>query len=305
MRFIVPLAFTAALIGTAAALDVPQHAVRVAAPADPTDAYVIDGDAVEAEPFAEWDAVDQLGLRVRIAWGEEDVAKAPAEASRYTQKTYSFPTGVIRVLEFKKDRGGMIHAITVETELYMLQGSGTVEVRGESVAVNAGDVVSYPSGVLRGDGDATVILWTVNGEKVNGAARAMHVRAEDAPETYSAGWYENGEYKRGQFDEHFTGAPDGAVKLMVKRYDLDGNTFVTTKNYKGGPTGKTSGSTDALIYVTSGKMRFFQGDQEVVVEAGDAVREIAGLPHYWIRLEDSSFAAIGSQPVVPLSADTP
>ena len=60
---------------------------------------------------------------------------------------------------------------------------------------------------------------------------------------------------------------------------------------------------DALIYVTSGRLHFFQDDLDVIAGPGDAIREIAGHYHNWIRLEASSFLATSSLPVVPMSTD--
>ena len=298
------VAFALMSVG-ASAQDQPQHAVRTAAPLDPTAEFYIRGADVEPWHLAEWQTVDPvMGPRIRIVWGEEAVAAAPPEASKYTEKQYVFPTGTIRVLEFKEDRGGMLHAITVETALYMLKGSGTVEVAGETVQIGEGDVVSYPSGALRGDGDATVILWHVTGTKINETAKAMVVRAKDVPMSHSAQWPgPDGKMVRARTAEDLEKAPGDAIRLDLWRYVFDGNSVRVTKNYKGGPTSKTTSSMDALIYVTSGKLHFFQGDEDVIAGPGDAIREIAGHYHNWIRLEDSSFVATSSMPVVPYVVD--
>ena len=124
------------------AQDLPSHAVRTAAPLNPMAETFIAGDSFEPMILAEWEVINDMGSRIRIVWGEEAVAAAPRDASRYMQKSYVFPTGTIRVLEFKKSQGGMLHAITVENQLYMLKGEGTVEVAGETVAIGEGDVVS-------------------------------------------------------------------------------------------------------------------------------------------------------------------
>ena len=72
--------------------------------------------------LAEWEADNRMGKTIQIVWGKEAVDKVPATASRYEQKTYTFPTGTIRVLEFKKDNGGMVHAITTRAVDVVLAG---------------------------------------------------------------------------------------------------------------------------------------------------------------------------------------
>ena len=262
------------MAGASFAQDLPQHAVRTAAPVSPLAEMFIPGESVEPMVLAEWDTIDPvMGPRIRIVWGQEAVDAAPPEASRYTQTSYVFPTGTIRVLEFKADKGGMVHAITVETAIYMLKGSGTVEVAGEAVELNEGDLASYPSGTLRGDGDATVIAWTVTGSKINEAAKAMVVRGADVPVSHSAQWPgPDGKMMRARAPEALKEAPDDAIRLDLWRYTFEGNSVRVTKNYKGGPTSKASSSMDALIYVTSGKLHFFQDDLDFIAGAGDAIR---------------------------------
>ncbi|MBT5239301.1 MAG: hypothetical protein HN793_07820 [Rhodospirillaceae bacterium] len=303
-RFVKVFAPFLLLCGSVNAQDMPQHAIRTAAPVSPSADFYIAGESVEPMILAEWEVINDLGSRIRIVWGQEAVDAAPPEASRYTQKSYVFPTGTIRVLEFKKDEGGMMHAITVETAIYMLEGSGTVEVAGEKVVLNEGDLASHPSGTLRGDGDATVIAWTVTGSNINEAVKAMVVRGSDVPISHSAQWPgPDGKMERARTSDALENAPSDAIRLDLKRYIFDGNSVRVTKNYKGGPTSKATSSMDALIYVTSGRLHFFQDDLDVIAGPGDAIREIAGHYHNWIRLEDSSFLATSSLPVVPMSTD--
>ncbi|MFL2769470.1 MAG: cupin domain-containing protein [Rhodospirillaceae bacterium] len=283
----------------------PQHAVRVAAPLEPIDDTFIALESAETMVLAEWEVVNDLGARIRIVWGQEAVDAAPPEASRYVQRSYVFPTGTIRVLEFKEGQGGMLHAITVETALYMLEGEGKVEVAGKTIAIGQGDVVSYPSGTLRGEGDATVILWHVTGTKINGNAKATVVRAKDASFRQLGYWNgPDGSRIIATTSEDLQEAPPDAIRLDLNNYQFDGNRVSVTKNYKGGPTNKNRSDLDALIYITSGKMRFFQDDVDVIAEPGDAIREIAGRYHNWIRLEDSSFVATSTAPMAPLAQDT-
>ena len=289
----------------ALAQNLPVHAVRTMSPVSPTPEYFISGDSVEPMILAEWEVIDDLGSRIRIVWGKEAVDQAPTNASRYEQKTYSFPTGTIRVLAFKAVQGGMVHAITSETAIFMLKGTGTVDVAGETIAVAEGDVVSYPSGVIRSDGDATVIAWAVTGTKINEAAKAMHVRAADAPVINLAEWDVDGKRVRASTPDALKDAPADAIRLSIKRYVFDGNSVRVANSKQGGPTTKTTGTQDSLIYVTSGKLRFFQDDSEIVAGPGDAIREIAGHYHNWYRIEDSSFIATSSLPINPLLAANP
>ncbi len=309
MRYLVSILTVLQLTVSASAAwaqDLPPHGLRTAAPLNPMAETFIAGDSVEPMVLAEWEVINDLGSRIRIVWGQEAVDAAPPEASRYTEKAYVFPSGTIRVLEFRKDQGGMLHAITVETTLYMLKGEGTVDVAGEAVRIGESDVVSYPSGTLRGDGDATVILWHVTGTNINERAKAMVVRAADSS-FMQLGYWDGPDGNRiiATTAEDLKNAPANAIRLDMNSYELDGNTVGVTKNYKGGPTNKTRGDRDALLYIRSGKMRFFQDDVDVIAGPGDAIRESAGHYHNWIRLEDSSFIAIGTAPVVPLAPDAP
>lgn len=281
--------------------ELPLHAVRNAAPVSPASDFHIAGRTVEPLPLAEWEADGPMGKGVQIVWGQAAVDKAPASASRYQQKTYSFPTGTIRVMEFPASSGGMIHAITSETAIFMLHGSGSVEVAGATVNLDAGDAVSYPSGVLRGSGPATVIAWTVTGTLNNEASRARVVRRAEAIVMDSAEWDQGGKRMSARTAAEFAAAPTDAIRLSVSRYEFPGNSVRVARNFKGGPTSPKSSELDALIYITSGRMKFTQDGREVEVVPGDAIREIAGAAHFWYRLEDSSFVATSSLPVVPLA----
>lgn len=273
----------------------------------------IAGDSVAPEVLAAWDVVIDDHAQTLTAEGKEVAEQAPPEASRYTRKSYVFPTGSIHVLSFKKDRGGMTHPITDETTLYMLAGSGTVEVAGKTTSLNQGDVVSYPSGTLRGEGDATVVLWVVKGTKNREDTQAMVVRSADTTYAQLGYWTgDDGNRVIVTTAEELKDAPARAIRLDMTSYPFDGNSLVVTKNYKSVPTNRTRGDRDALLYITSGKMHFFQYEDltadayiDVIAEPGDAIRETAGKYHNWIRLEDSSFLGIGTAPVSTVELDTP
>ena len=296
-----PVAPAVAAAPPAAGDELPLHAVRNAAPVSPAGDFHIVGSTVEPLPLAEWEAEGPMGKGVQIVWGQAAVDKAPASASRYQQKTYSFPTGTIRVLEFPASGGGMIHAITSETAIFMLHGSGSVDVAGATVNLDSGDVVSYPSGVLRGSGPATVIAWTVTGTLNNEASRSRLVRRAEAVVMDSAEWDQGGKRISARTAAELAAAPPAAIRLSVSRYEFPGNSVCVARNFRGGPTSPKTGELDALIYITSGHMKFTQDGREVEVMPGDAIREIAGASHFWYRLEDSSFVATSSLPVVPLA----
>jgi quercetin dioxygenase-like cupin family protein len=183
----------------------------------------------------------------------------------------------------------------------MLRGSGSVDVAGTPVNLDPGDAVSYPSGVLRGSGPATVLAWTVTGTLNNESSRARLVRRADAVVTDTAEWDQGGKRVSARGAAELAAAPADAIRLSVSRYEFPGNSVRVARNFKGGPTSPKSSELDALIYITSGRMKFTQDGREVEVLPGDAIREIAGATHFWYRLEDSSFVATSSLPVVPLA----
>lgn len=261
--------------------------------------FLIRGADVVPMLLAEWDTSNPVGNPVAIVWGREAVDKAPVNASRYSQKTYSFPTGTIRLLQFSAATGGMLHLITSETAIFMLQGGGSVDVAGRNVSIAAGDVVSYPSGVLRGAGDATVIAWTVTGTANNEAAPARLVRRAEAKVMDSAEWARDGKQVSARTPAKLAPPPPEAVRLSVARYEFPGNSVRVARNFKGGPTSPKSAELDALIYITSGHMTFTQDGRSVEVRAGDAIRELSGSEHFWYRYEDSSFVATSSLPLMP------
>lgn len=273
----------------------------------------IAGKSVVPLALAAWDIQTDEGLLTRTVRGQKAVDQAPAEASRYTQKSFVFPTGSIHVLDFKEYAGGMRHALTDETTLYMLKGTGQVEVAGETISLNQGDVASYPSGTLRGDGDATVVLWRVTGTKSKEDSQPMVVRSADTTFAQLGYWTgDDGNRVIVTTAEELKVAPARAIRLDMTNYSFDGNSLVATKNYKSVPTNRTRGDRDALLYITSGKMHFFQYEDltsdayiDVIAGPGDAIRETAGKYHNWIRLEDSSFLGIGTAPAKSVELDAP
>ena len=54
----------------------------------------------------------------------------------------------------------MVHQITFETEIYVLQGEVTVDVAGKPTTLKAGDAAFLPSGIMRKDAADEVVLAT-------------------------------------------------------------------------------------------------------------------------------------------------
>ncbi|MEE8307851.1 MAG: cupin domain-containing protein [Gammaproteobacteria bacterium] len=264
----------------------------------PVNIIHIPGSSLEPIPVAEWEVPNRdvdgpVRPRIRIAEGQEAVDRAPDNATRYQAKEYNFPMGSLRVLTFAKDAGPVLHQITFETELYMLQGSATVGVLGEQVSLTAGDAVFLPSGVLRNDNpseDTVVALFMVSNTAEN--PESMVVHGADLTEMTIAQYVRDGEATTAVKPEDLAKAPEGAGIFDLKRYAFDGNSIRLAKLHKGGATtSATNGRTNILIYISKGRMRRTEDDKVYEVVAGDAIREELGKTGYWELLEESEFLA--------------
>ncbi len=207
-------------------------------------------------------------------------------AARYQQKTYTFPTGSIRILEFKKDAGGVFHKVGDETAMRIMKGTAEVEVDGKKVALKEGDVVQSPKGVVRSAGqpeDATILLWKVTGTQPNPPTK-VYSFATDAVTSVSKEWDQDGKHVRASKPEELAAAPKDALELTIRRFNLDGNSVRAVHSTKG-VTSVSSGRIDALLYVVRGHATFVEDDKEYPVGPGDAIREAAGASHYWKRSE--------------------
>ena len=228
--------------------------------------------------------------RVFIAEGDA-AATAPDGASRYTAQEYIFPMGALRILKW--DYGPVIHQITFETQLYMLKGSATVGIAGESMTVNAGDAVFLPSGILRNpdpDGETVILTYIVS--NASEAPEAQVVRGEGLDVMAIAQWMDGEAPKTVTDHEDILKAPDGAAKFTVKRYSGDGNSFRRAVLEAGGRTTPAlNKGRDILIYINKGRMKRIEDGVEYRVKAGDAIREEHTKTGYWEILEDSEFIA--------------
>jgi quercetin dioxygenase-like cupin family protein len=232
------------------------------------DTYVVAGASRPALPAAAW--ATRNGLR---SVSGPAVRRAPRRAVRYDIQSVSWPTATVKVLTFHQDRGGVLHALTDETHLYVLEGRIRTTVSGQSVTLGAGDVASLPTGSLQnadGPGSARVVAWTA-GSLVPGAVPAV-VALAALP-------------------------PPAAGPLTLRRYDFPGNSIRAVSMAKGFKTNPNSAKTDSLIYVTRGPMQFMQNGRTFTVTAGDFIREVAGLQHHWDVTEESGFVTTSALPV--------
>ena len=179
--------------------------------------------------------------------------------------------------------GGLLHAITDETEFFVLKGSVTATVNGSPVLLKAGDVAARATGALRaGDAEDTqIISWNVG--SLTPDPKPAVVRAADAPET---------------------GNP---ALLKVKRYEFPGNSIRVATMIAGGKNGPTSAKTESLIYIKEGYVRFFEGDEVHDVHAGDFIWEEANVQHRWEHADGGSFVTTtgipkGAGPMTPAEA---
>ena len=262
----------------------------------PAQLIHIPGASVQPIPLAEWevpvrDVAGPQVARIRIAEGRAAVARAPDEATRYTAKEYVFPMGMLRVLTFDKDAGPVVHQITYETELFLLQGSGTVGSGGKDVAIKAGDAVFLPSGVLRNPNpaeDTVVALFTVAHTADN--PKSMVVRGAELDTMTIAQYVRDGESQT-VVQQDVAKAPPGAGIFDLKRYSFDGNSIRLAMLRKGGSTTPATNGGDILIYIIKGRMLRHEDGKTYEVVAGDAIREEAGKTGYWDLLEESEFIA--------------
>ena len=257
------------------------------ASADPAPAgkHILSGDTVAAVPHVSW---EQDG-RLHTAIGQTAVNQAPATAARYEVKAVTWPTGTLRVLTYKD--GGALHPISDETELYVMSGAAEVGVGGQRVSIVAGDAVSRPSGAIQSGkavGETVILAWSV-GSTVRDP-KPMVARAADVSAETTAEWLEGGQVMRTATTvETNAKAPPDAVKLISRRYNFDGNSIRVARFVKGGSRQLAKMTSDSLIYVTGGPVRFHQADEVQVVNAGDFIREESGLSHIWDQLSDGGF----------------
>jgi len=230
---------------------------------------VVKGDSRAPAKMAAWEKSGEL----QSASGDA-VKGAPRNAVRYDAKMVAWPTATVKVLTFTRKAGGVLHPITDETIVYVLQGSVDASVDGKPVTLLTGDVASLPKGALTNPGkkkaDAVVVAWTA-ASLVPGATPAV-VRAAATP-------------------------PAKTGLMGLSRYTFPGNSVRAVSQAPGFKTTPASAKTDSLIYVTTGGMRFMQDGQTFDVKAGDFIREVAGMQHFWDVSEQAGFVTTSALPV--------
>lgn len=264
----------------------------------PADLIHIPRESAVVVPMAEWEvpnpnAGPETAPRIGSAAGQAAVDRAPDYATRYESRDYVFPMGMMRVLTFDKYAGPLVHQITFETQLFLLQGSGSVGVGDQEEQIVAGDAVFLPSGVLRNPNpteDTVVALFVVNNTAEN--PRSMVVRGADLSSTLIAQYMRDGEARTAVKEEDLEAAPADAGRFLLTRYAFDGNSIRKANLFKGGKTTPaTNSNSDILIYLTKGRMRRIEDGVTYEVAAGDAIREEFGKTGYWELLEESEFLA--------------
>jgi quercetin dioxygenase-like cupin family protein len=260
----------------------------------------ISADKAETVPMAEWEqkatGADELVSPLRFAAGADNVAKAPADASRYEAKTYQFPTGSIRVLRWKKG-GPVLHQITFETEIYVHQGSLTLTplygFNDPPVKIVAGDALFYRAGVFRNlepTEDTVLITFIVSDAKQDPSGSIVSMK--DVPLAPTAQWQVDGKEFSVNTPEEYAKAPPDAARFESRRYNGDGNSFRVAHFRKGGKTNMATPSrSDTLIYLISGRMMRHEGKEVFEMKAGDATRECLHNPGMWEVPEDAVFIA--------------
>ena len=236
---------------------------------EPDSVFVVAGADRAATPMAAW----ERGGELRSASGARAVGNSPSEAVNYEAKIVRWPTATVKVLTFTAQQGGVLHPLTDETLIYVLEGQLLATVDGRAVALNTGDVASLPEGALRNTGgptDTVVVAWTAP-SLTPGATPAV-VKLADVE-------------------------PRGMGQLTLRRYEFPGNSVRAVGLGKGLKTNPNSAKTDSLIYITKGPLQFFQDGREFTVTGGDFIREVAGLQHNWDVTEESGFVTTSALPV--------
>jgi quercetin dioxygenase-like cupin family protein len=226
--------------------------------------YIRYAKDVPAVSVAEWDA----GGKAMSATGKAQIAKAPKSAAVYSVKTVVWPTATVRVYDFTK-AGGIRHAITDETAIYVIKGSIKAMVGNTTAVLRAGDVASRASGVLQaGDvaEDTSIVTWTAGPVSTEPPIPTV-VRADATTNT---------------------GSP---VLVIIKRYIFPGNSVRHATMTAGAKQPPNTGPADNYMYFLAGHVEFTQGGETYQVRAGDFLRQESGTLHHWDQKDGAVFVA--------------
>jgi quercetin dioxygenase-like cupin family protein len=236
--------------------------------------YWRDGKMVPAVPVAEWEA-DGKPMK---ATGKDAVAKAPKNAVKYAVKTVKWPTGTIRVYNFTKDGGGVLHNITDETQFIVIKGSLKATVGSKTELLKAFDVASRASGMLKsGDvvEDTSIVTWDVGPVSTDTPTPTV-VHPQDAK---ASGTGTNG-------------------STMIRVYPFPGNSVRYAEapgNWKSGPP--NTGPADNYMYFIEGHVQYSQGGETYEVHGGDFLVQASGVPHTWDYKDGAHFVASSAVPL--------
>ena len=298
------------LIGSLPSLIAPAMAqASRGVTAGESEVVFIPAAKAETVPMAEWEAkaegAEAAGAPFRYAMGAENVAKAPANASKYESKTFTFPSGSYRVLTWKKGTP-VLHQITFETEIFVVQGSVTLTplfgFEGKPVTVKAGDALFLPAGSIRNakTSEDTILLTAIVGNTAKGGAKGKIVTMKEGTDTTTARWEENGKEMSATKPEDLKKAPKNALTLTTKRYVGDGNSIRVASYPKAGKSGSnTTQGRDVIIYLAKGRMRRTEGKEVFEMKAGDCMREKMGNPGFWEVLEPNTVFIATDAPLNP------
>jgi quercetin dioxygenase-like cupin family protein len=270
------------------------------------DVITIPADSAAVKAMSEWDVLqtargEQTGQRILISEnGVTLFGSIPDDASKYEARSHKYPMGAVRILSWDKGSGPVVHQVTFETELFILQGEVDMELQGgEKIRLDAGDAVSLPAGVLRNmnPSDDTVIVQYFVGNTAENPNTEV-VRGAEQKQLHFAQWMDDGEAKSAVEEEDRRNAPPGAAQLSLKVYPFAGNSIRHVNLAAGGTSNPATYAVDVLIYIVKGRMKRTEGDQTFEVSAGDTVRESKGQTGYWEILEDSEFISTNA-PIDP------
>ncbi len=262
------------------------------------DVVYIPAAKAQTLPMAEWKDTKAATGANRIAGTAASLERAPKDpsTSHYEAKLYNYPTGSLRVLTWKKGTP-VVHQVTFETEIYVIQGSLTLTPLpghpGKPTKINTGDCLFMPAGVLTNakPSEDTILLQAF----VASAAakpKAKIVTAKEAQETLNLNWQEGDKEFTANKPDEIKKAPKTASRFTTKRYVFDGNSVRVANLKKGGRTNfVTNNRVDVLMYIAKGKIRRKEGNEIFELSAGDTIREKKGNGGWWELIEDATFIA--------------
>ena len=188
---------------------------------DDQDLVYIPATKAQTLPMAEWKDMRAPTGASRIAGTKASLERAPKDAStsHYEAKLYNYPSGSLRVLTWKKGTP-VIHQVTFETEIYVIQGSLTLTplpgLSGKPVTVKTGDALFLPSGILTNakPSEDTVLLQAFVASTA-AKPKAKIITGKEVQETLNLNWQEGGKEFSANKPEDFKKAPKTASRFTT------------------------------------------------------------------------------------------